>query len=101
MKKWLLLALLSITLTLCHSCKHLKEGKIVDKHFKAGYYSTHLQHIGKSYIPITEYHQPRYIITVEGKNEKGELIKERWYVSSGQYESKKIGDYITDGSTDY
>lgn len=101
MKKWLLFALLSLIAILCQMCRELHNGKIIDKHFTPGYYYTSMQQVGKAYIPQTHYVQPSYRFTVEGKNKKGELISEYWYVSSGIYELKKIGDYVSDGTKDY
>jgi hypothetical protein len=86
---------------LLFACRELSSGKVIDKHFEPGYYTTEMHTYGKTTIPEMVYHSPSYILRMQGYDKKGKLISEYWYVSSGIFEKYKIGDTIKDTATDY
>jgi len=98
--KWIIV-FVSFALCLIAACRELKSGKVVDKHYSAGYYYTTTEHHNGHTSLVPHYHDAEYKLRVEGYNKKGELITEWWYVTSGTYEYYRIGSVIKDTTTDY
>lgn len=86
-----LLALIVASIWQHISSLSLKQGIIVDKTHQGSW--TEVRSIGDSIT--TDYHPETWTIIIEGEDSEGKFKRRRVEVSSGTYESHRIGDAFT------
>ena len=85
----IILCLLCLFLSSCNNS--LSECKIVDKTYKPGYITLIPIYNGNNVMLIPQYHPDSWYITIEGKDDKGEVHQRLIQVDETTYHNSNIG----------
>ena len=100
MKRFSLCTMLVLVLLLLTSCmRALDSGVVIRKEYEPRRTYTTMIRVRMCnmwrWMPTTRTHGPYYWLYVEGTNDAGETITERWSVTDAEYSSVEIGDTVS------
>jgi len=70
------------------------EYSVIDKNYRSSYSTTFMTYIGKSLVPINQYHPEEWSINCQGLDSRNNVQDFKFYVSEEKYNDTNIGDVI-------